>query len=140
MGILGEESMKLMKHKVVGALAAIAIAAVAASAAAAPATDLVDQQGEVFNIATFKIKPGQEAAFEQIMKQVVIDSRAEPGNLEYRFQRSVDNPQVYVAYEVFRTAEDAKTHLNSDHIQKILPAVLQMLDGDIDARTYKMVK
>lgn len=56
--------MKLMKHKVVGGLVVVAIAAIAASAAAAPTTDLVDQQGEVFNIATFKIKLGQEAAFD----------------------------------------------------------------------------
>jgi quinol monooxygenase YgiN len=123
-----------------GMLGAAAVAtAFAASSIATPATDAVDQ-GEVFNIATFKVKSGQVPAFEQVMKQVVIDSRAEPGNLEYRFQQSVDDPHVYVAYEVFRTEADAKAHLNSEHIQKILPAVLGMLGGAIDAKSYKIVK
>jgi hypothetical protein len=65
--------MKLMTRKAT---------AFAASSIATPATDAVDQ-GEVFNIATFKVKSGQEPAFEQVMKQVVIDSRAEPGILGF---------------------------------------------------------
>ncbi len=131
--------MRVTKNGALGSLTAAAIIAIAASALAAPATDPVDQ-GEVFNIATFKVKPGQEAAFEQIMRQVVVDSRAEPGNLEYRFQQSVDDPHVYVAYEVFKTAEDAKSHINSEHIQRVVPAVLEMLYGAIDVKTYKIVK
>jgi quinol monooxygenase YgiN/drug/metabolite transporter superfamily protein YnfA len=128
-----EEDMKRMKTKTIGLLGG---ALFAGTVMAAPATDPVDQ-GEVFNIATFKVKPGEEAAFEQIMKQVVIDSRAEPGNLEYRFQQSVDNPDVYVSYEVFRTAAAAKAHLSSDHIQKVLPAVL---GGGVDVKSYKIVR
>lgn len=132
--------MKLMMRKAIGLLGIAAVmTASTVLSIAAPANDPADQ-GEVFNIATFKVKAGQEAAFEQVMKQVVIDSRAEPGNLEYRFQQSVDDPHVYVAYEVFRTEADAKAHLNSEHIQKVLPAVLGMLDGAINAKSYKMIK
>ena len=81
-----EDSMKPMTRRTIGMLGVVAVAvSFAAASIATPASDVVDQ-GEVFNIATFKVKPGQEPAFEKIMKQVVIDSRAEPGNLEYRFQ------------------------------------------------------
>jgi quinol monooxygenase YgiN len=135
-----EDSMKPMTRRTLGMLAVTAGGMTfAATSIATPATDAVDQ-GEVFNIAIFKVKSGQEPAFEKIMKQVVINSRAESGNLEYRFQQSLDDPHVYAAYEVFRTEADAKAHLNSEQIQKALPSVLAMLDGPIDAKSYKIVK
>jgi hypothetical protein len=32
----------------------------------------------------------------------------------------VADPNIYVAYEVFHTAEDAKANVSSEHIQKVL--------------------
>lgn len=129
-----------MKTKVMGRLLLAAFStALAVTAIAAPASDPVDQ-GMAVSIAIFKVKPGQETDFEKIMRQVAIDSRNDPGNLEYRLQQSVADPHIYVAYEVFRTAEDAEAHASSEHIQKVLPAVLKMLEGGVDAQSYQFLK
>ena len=74
---------------------------------AGPAVGPSDE-GTVFSEATLMITPGQEAAFETVTKTVSVASRNEPGNLEYRVHRSVADPHVYTAYEVFRTAEYSK--------------------------------
>lgn len=119
----------------------ITLAALLAGLAfAGPAVEPADE-GTVFSVATFRIIPGQEAAFETVMKTVSVASRNEPGNLEYRVHRSVTDPHVYTAYEVFRTAEDAKAHLASRYIQDALPLVLKMVeDGKIDVQGYTMLK
>lgn len=127
-----------VKNVILGS-AALAVTLVG-TAMAGPAVEPADE-GAVFSIALFKVIPGQEEAFEKVMKTVSVASRNEPGNLEYRIHRSIADPHVYTAYEVFRTADDAKAHLASKHIQDALPLVLKMVEGGkIDVQGYTMVK
>lgn len=84
-----------------------------------------------FSIATFRVKPERLASFEKIMKQVVVDTRAEPGNVDYRLHKVSSEPLTYITYEVFRNEDAADQHNSSDHIRKIVPDLLETLNGDI---------
>lgn len=99
----------------------------------------IDKAGYV-DIATFVVKADKAAAFEAIMKQVVIDSRAEGGNIDYRLHKVSDAPLTYVTYEAFKDKAAADAHNASDHIKKIVPPLLQTLDGDIKVQVLEVVR
>jgi quinol monooxygenase YgiN len=45
-------------------------------------------------------------------------ARAEQGSLVYRIQQKLDDPRVFLLYEVYRSREDYETHLYSEHFAR----------------------
>ena len=43
------------------------------------------------------------------------NTRKEPGNVRFDLSRGVDEPNRFLLYEVYRTAEDFKTHQQTEH-------------------------
>ncbi|AQT79120.1 antibiotic biosynthesis monooxygenase [Mycolicibacterium litorale] len=50
-------------------------------------------------------------------------TRAEPGNLWFRWSRSLDDPNEYVLVEAFRDAEAGAAHVQSEHFRLGLQAM-----------------
>lgn len=122
------------------ATAALLLTAASGPALAEDVSAAIDADGGVFVIATFTVKPEKEADFVAIMKQVVIDTRNEEGNVDYRLHAVPAKPHTYVTYEVFRDQAAADAHNASDHIKAIVPPLLQTLDGDIAVQAMQIVK
>jgi quinol monooxygenase YgiN len=97
-------------------------------------------QGDVFVIATFRVKPEREAEFVQIMKQVVVDTRGEVGNVDYRLHKVVGTSHTYVTYEVFKDQAAAEAHNAADHIKRIVPPLLEMLDGELGIKALEPLR
>jgi len=90
-------------------------------------------------VVKIKIKPGQNEAFEKIFRETQAGVRAnEPGNLYYDLYRDTD-PQTYVVLEHYKDAAAVDAHGKSPHVQKMIAALREMLDGRPEAQRLVLV-
>lgn len=90
-------------------------------------------------VVKIKVKPGQNAAFEQIFRETQAGVRAnEPGNLYYDLYRDQD-PQTYVVLEHYKDAAAIEAHGKSPHVQKLIAALKDILDGRPEAQRLVLV-
>lgn len=68
----------------------------------------------------FPVRPEQADEWPAIVDEFTQAVRAEPGNLFFEWSRSVDEPNTYVLLEGFRDAEAGRVHVQSEHFQKAL--------------------
>ena len=74
-------------------------------------------------LAYLKVQPGTAQKFLDAAKDVIAESRREPGNLVYNLHRSTKDPRQFVFYELFSTYEDMQLHRNSKHVKSFLKDV-----------------
>lgn len=74
-------------------------------------------------VATFQARPGQEAALREALLGLVAPTRQEPGCVSYDTHQSVDDPSKFLFYETWRSAEALAAHMQTAHIQRLLPRV-----------------
>lgn len=85
-------------------------------------------------VVKFKIKPGQNAAFEKAFAAMVVGVRKkEPGNITYDLFHEAQDPQTYVVFEHYRNAAAVAAHGKSAHGKKLMAALKDLLDGRPDA-------
>ena len=77
--------------------------------------------------AKLTIKAGMEKDFEEKMKTVVPEVRAEPGNRAYTFCRAKDNPRVFMFYEEY--VDDAALSAHRKHLGELGVNLGALLDG-----------
>lgn len=66
-------------------------------------------------VATMKVKPDQNAAFEQAMGELVAGTRAnEPGVKVYQFCRSRKDANTYIVMELYQDQATLDAHMKSD--------------------------
>ncbi len=80
-------------------------------------------------IATFRVHPGKEAEFIDLVVQQTIDARKEPGNIRYDLYRSVSDPSVFLMHEEFVDAAAQVAHSTSKKHAESAPKVRALLDG-----------
>jgi quinol monooxygenase YgiN len=91
-------------------------------------------------IAKLRTKDGQAEAFaaqsaEMAMKVVA----AEPENVFYNTYRDQNDPNVFVALELYENMGAVEAHRASAHVAKSMKTVPDMLEGGIDAYVVEMV-
>lgn len=73
-------------------------------------------------VVKMQTKPEWTDRWLDLVKDFTEATRAEPGNLWFEWNRSVDNPDTFVLVEAF--ADDgAAAHVNSEHFKKGLEAM-----------------
>jgi len=78
-------------------------------------------------VVQFKVKPGQNAAFEVVFRDMEMKVRAnEPGNLSYDLYRTTE-PQTYVIVERYRDPAAVATH--GRDARNLMASLRGMLDG-----------
>lgn len=70
--------------------------------------------------ATWKAKPGEEAAVTGLLQQVSRASQQEPGCLLFWAHRSVDDPSTFFLYEQYASEADFQVHAASDHVRRLV--------------------
>jgi quinol monooxygenase YgiN len=53
-----------------------------------------------------------------LIEDFVSSTRAEPGNISFDWYRNADDPNLWVAIEIFRDAEAGRAHTESDHFKE----------------------
>ncbi len=88
---------------------------------------------------TFKVKAGQEKAFEEAFGPCLKATRKESGNLGYFLNHDVDDPTVFVVYERFKSIPSLEEHAKSKHVEVLLEQIGPMLDGEPKVKVYAPV-
>lgn len=65
-------------------------------------------------VVRFPVAPESADRFPEITRDFTEATRAEPGNLWFRWSRSIEDPLEYVLVEAF-TDDGAEPHVTSDH-------------------------
>jgi quinol monooxygenase YgiN len=74
-------------------------------------------------VATFEARPGKEAALRTVLMGLVAPTRMEAGCLNYDLHVSLEHPEQLLFHENWITKAALDTHLQSPHIQALLPRI-----------------
>lgn len=83
-----------------------------------------------------KVKPGREADFEAVAKEMIDAVRAnEPGNEFYSLFRT-ERDQEYVFVERWHDQAALDAHMTAPHVAALSGRFMDCLDGDPDMTVY----
>lgn len=82
-------------------------------------------------IARMQVKPGKEADFEVLAKELTDNVRAhEPGTVAYEFFRLPATERGYAVFESFVDEAAEEAHRNTPHFHKLAAPLIECLDGE----------
>jgi quinol monooxygenase YgiN len=90
-------------------------------------------------IAHLRAQGGKGAELGEALKGLVDPSRAEPGNVSYELLASLDDERDYTFVEEYQDGDALDAHMNTPHVQAALAAMPELVDGDLDLRTYRLI-
>jgi quinol monooxygenase YgiN len=91
-------------------------------------------------IATLRIKPGHEAEFERLQRELSELTHAqEPDTIVYDILRSRDAPDTYVVYGRFRDEAAFQLHQTTPFHDRLVPPILATVSGEMDLKFYDWV-
>ena len=70
--------------------------------------------------ATWRAKAGREARMLEVIRELTPATRAEPGNLFYQAQRSLEDPRVFLLYEQYADEAGYQAHQDSEHFTRLV--------------------
>lgn len=79
-------------------------------------------------------KPARAAELADLLLVLATRSRGEKGCLESRIHTDLADPNVFVFYEMWSTAEDLARHLEQPYMKGFLASRLDYLESDLDVR------
>src|SRR5580698_1675710 len=85
---------------------------------------------------TFKVKAGEEKAFEEAFRPCGAATRKEAGCLGYYLNHDLDEPTVFMVYERFKNIAALEEHAKTKHVEELLKKVGPLLDGDPKVKVY----
>jgi quinol monooxygenase YgiN len=91
-------------------------------------------------VATIKIKPDTNEAFEAVAREMMAAVRAnEPGNKLYQFCKSKSEPTTYVVMEIYADQAALEAHGKSDHFRTIGPKMGPSMAGRPELQYFDTV-
>ncbi|MGY4395456.1 quinol monooxygenase YgiN [Sphingomonas sp. UYAg733] len=90
-------------------------------------------------VAFLRAKKGLGDELGHRLWQLVEPARAEQGNINYDLHRLIEDPDMWVLYENWRTAGDLAAHFELPYMKRFAAALHEVLDGDMDLRRCAMV-
>jgi quinol monooxygenase YgiN len=81
-------------------------------------------------VATLKVKPGKEAEFEAVFRELQeAVKKSEPGALQYEVFKSKANASTYIVMEQYKSEADLAAHRTTPHMAAAGPKLGAVLDG-----------
>ncbi len=96
-------------------------------------------QDKVTVVATFKAKPGKEAAAREAITALIAPTRAEAGCINYDLHQSADDPAIFMLYENWLSKNDLDEHLAMPYLKSFLGTADDLLAEPVDIALYKMI-
>ena len=69
-------------------------------------------------VAILRAKAGQADALKQRLTGLVAPTRAEPGCVQYDLHQGTEDPNTFLFYEQWKTAEDLAEHARRPHMKE----------------------
>jgi quinol monooxygenase YgiN len=81
--------------------------------------------------AKWRAKPGSEDRLKALCEEMTEPSRAEPGNVYYQAQRSLEDPQLFYLYEQYVDEAGYVAHQESEHFTRLVKgeAIPELLEA-----------
>ena len=80
-------------------------------------------------VARLKARPGSESQVEQAFRKMIPAVRSEAGTLQYVLHRSVQDPTVFVFYELYQDQDALSFHGKTPHMKELFTTISPLLDG-----------
>lgn len=90
-------------------------------------------------IAKLNIKSDREAEFLRLQDELSRATREEPGCLAYDVLKSKEVPLQYVYYARFRDQQAFDTHMATEAHDRLVPPIMECVDGEMDLQFYDFV-
>lgn len=91
-------------------------------------------------IATLKIKPGREAEFERLQRELSQLTHAhEPEVHVYDVLRHREHKNVYIVSARFASEAVFQAHMKIDFHERLVPPILDCVEGSMDLQFYDHV-
>jgi len=90
-------------------------------------------------IAHLRAQEGKGAELGEALKGLIDPTRAEPGNVSYELLASLDDERDYAFVEEYQDGDALDAHMNTPHVQAAMAAMPELVDGDLDLRTYRLI-
>lgn len=91
-------------------------------------------------IATLNVAEGREADFERLQTELSeIAHKEEPGLLVYDVIRHAEKPRKYVVYARFQDQAAFELHQDADFHQRLVPPILDCVEGEMDLQFFESV-
>ena len=84
-------------------------------------------------------KADQAEAFQALFSTYVDASRAEPGCIEYHMLRDLQDPTLFIFYEVWQSKEHLDVHSALPHMRQFFAQRMDYLARDFDIRAIEML-
>jgi quinol monooxygenase YgiN len=81
--------------------------------------------------AKWRAKPGKEERLKALIEEMTEPSRAEPGNVYYQAQRSIEDPQLFYLYEQYVDEAGYEAHQETEHFTRLVKgeAIPELLEA-----------
>jgi quinol monooxygenase YgiN len=81
--------------------------------------------------AKWRAKPGKEDRLKALCEEMTEPSRAEPGNVFYQAQRSIEDPGLFYLYEQYVDEAGYEAHMDSEHFTRLVKgeAIPELLES-----------
>ncbi len=90
-------------------------------------------------VATFQAKRGQEAELQKALISLVAPTRQELGCINYDLHVSPEEPGKFLFYENWTSRAALDLHLQSPHIQGLLPRMDELAVGMPEIKTWEKI-
>ena len=87
-------------------------------------------------VVKLTIRAGEEERAEEVIRQLVEASSAEPGNVHYLAHRDPEDPRVFLMYEQYADEDAFKAHGETEHFKTLGPGELFELAESRDRAVY----
>ncbi len=90
-------------------------------------------------IAKIRAKQGSEKDLENALIGLVKKVEAEEDTLQYILHKSLNDPQTFMFYEVYKDKEALARHSVTEYFKETMKTVFPYLDGKPSIETYEEV-
>lgn len=84
-------------------------------------------------IAPEQLEPALDA-----IRTCVAATRAEDGNIDYRYSQDIDEPTRLNIVEVWESEEAAQVHMGSEHMATFMGAIGGMIGGPVEITSHQV--
>ena len=88
--------------------------------------------------ATFPIDPAEREAALELIEDLVEQSRAEPGTIDYRAATDVSEPNVVRFIERYEDADAFEAHTETEHFRAFEAALPDLLDSEPEVLRFEV--
>ena len=86
-----------------------------------------------------KTRPERAEAFEALFRAYVEPSRAEPGCIEYHMLRDLEDPTLFIFYEIWQSRAHLDVHSALPHMAQFFEQRMTYLERDFEIRRIEML-